>query len=92
MTDHELDQVKEELENKIEALKDECEKKQLTLEVEMNYWQYSILNLFKQLVSNTTGIGFILWTYICIVMNSYIQTHARISVMYIHVCLSYNRG
>ena len=71
MTDPELDQVKEELENKIEALKDECEKKQLALEVEMNYWQYSTLNLFKQLVTNTPGTDFIIWTYI---MNYYIQT------------------
>ena len=60
MTDPELDQVKEELENKIEALKDECEKKQLALEVEMNYWQYSILSLFKQLFTNTPGIHFII--------------------------------
>ena len=74
MTDHELDQVKEELENKIEALENKCEKKQLALEVEMNYWQYSILNLFKQLVTNTPGIDFILWTYYNEVLYTYIQT------------------
>ena len=85
MTDHELDQVKEELENKIEALKDECEKKQLALEVEMKYWQYSILNLFKQLVINTPGIAELLYTDI-------ICTGTNLCNVHVHVCLSYNRG
>ena len=63
--DHEIDEVREECDNKFAALKSEWGMKQLALEAEKNYWQQSIISLFKQLLYTTTLGKFTTYT-ICI--------------------------
>ena len=64
--DHEIDEVREECENKIVALKSEWEMKQLALDAEKNYWQHSIISLFKQQLLYTTTLGKFTTYTICI--------------------------